>query len=68
MGPECGPRLSHEGRIQDVSVHDNVRDRRSNPSTTRNLLFGNLQHPYQVYRWVPVHVSAGDGLNSWPGD
>ena len=22
----------------------------------------------QVYCWVPVHVSAGDGLNSWPGD
>src|SRR4051812_26547275 len=22
----------------------------------------------QVYGWVPVHVSAGDGLNSWPGD
>src|SRR3989442_6070506 len=40
----------------------------NNPSTTCNLLFGNLQHPYQVYSWVPVHVSAGDGLNSWPGD
>ena len=37
-------------------------------STTSNLLFGNLQHPYQVYSWVPVHISAGDGLNSWPGD
>ena len=23
---------------------------------------------YQVCSWVPVHVSAGDGLNSWPGD
>src|SRR5712675_324729 len=22
----------------------------------------------QVCSWVPVHVSAGDGLNSWPGD
>src|SRR3989442_4693100 len=40
----------------------------NNPSTTCNLLFGNLQHPYQVYSWAPVHVSAGDGLNSWPGD
>ena|SRR6185369_10070167 len=23
---------------------------------------------YQVRSWVPVHVSAGNGPNSWPGD
>ena len=45
MDPECGPRLSHEGRIPEVSVRDNVQDRAHNPSTTSNLLFGNLQHP-----------------------
>lgn len=68
IDPECSPRLSQGGCIQDVSIDDNVQEPEQQPSTTSNLLFGNLQQPYQVYRWVPVHVSAGDGPNSWPGD
>jgi len=45
MDPECGPRLSHGGRIPEVSVSDHAQDRSNNPSTTSNLLFGNFQHP-----------------------
>src|SRR5690242_21933867 len=36
-------------------------------SMTSNLLFGNLQHGIEESSWVPVHVCAGDGLNSSPG-
>ena len=65
MGPSPEP-LRAPFRIFRSQI--TCRTRATNPSTTSNLLFGNLQHPYQVYSWVPVHVSAGDGLNSWPGD
>ena len=65
MGPSPEP-LRAPFRI--FRSQTTCRTRATNPSTTSNLLFGNLQHPYQVYSWVPVHVFAGDGLNSWTVD
>src|SRR5689334_21950682 len=44
------------------------RDRINNFSTTRNLLFGDLQHPYPVIAGHQFIFPQGTDANSWPGD
>ena len=68
MDPECGPRLSHRAAFRKFQFRITYRTGATplrRQATCYSVISSFL---YQVHSWVPVHVSAGDGLNSWPGD
>src|SRR5215831_13668012 len=56
--PYCSPNppllIGSEGRIRGAQI-SNRAELRKFPSTTSNLLFGNLQHRVDENSWVPVH-------------